>query len=274
MAGRRGNWLRRGAVGVFAALLGATPAAAARFDATPPATVSPVVGSAPPAAIRLGLPAAPDPLRNGPAAALRAPAARPRPALLVRVSHSLPVTSRPGGGRVIGTLVSHARYSGQAITAWVMRTTRDGRFGLVPVAYSVPYRAGWIRLAGLRRASMPISVLVDLSRHRLTVSRFGRVIMRVPVATGSPFTPTPPGRYFVTERVPFAPSSAYGAFVFGISGIQSRLPCCGNLLAIHGTNNPGSIGRSVSAGCIRVGAAGLQRLRRLLWWGTPVVFQP
>jgi len=141
------------------------------------------------------------------------------------------------------------------------------------VAYSVPYRAGWIRLAGLRRASTPISVLVDLSRHRLTVSRFGRVIMSVPVATGSPFTPTPPGRYFVTERVPFAPSSAYGAFVFGISGIQSRLPCCGNLLALHGTNDPGSIGRSASAGCIRVGAAGLQRLRQLLWWGTPVVIQ-
>ena len=173
----------------------------------------------------------------------------------------------------MGTLTSHATYSGQPITAWVMKTTADGRYGLVPVAYSVPYRYGWIRLAGLPRASTPVSVLVDLSQRRLTVSRWGKVIMRVPVAIGSPSTPTPPGRYFVTERVPFSPGSSYGAFVFGISGIQWRLPCCGNLLAIHGTNNPASIGRSVSAGCVRVGAAALQRLEPLLLRGTPVVIQ-
>jgi len=182
--------------------------------------------------------------------------------------------SRPGGGQQVGTLTAHARYSGQPITAWILRRSADRKFGLVPIAYSVPYRTGWIRLAGLRRASTRISVLIDLSQHRLTVRRLDRAIMRVPVATGSPSTPTPPGRYFVTERVPFSPWSSYGAFVFGISGLQTRLPCCGNLLAIHGTNSPSSIGRSVSAGCLRVGAAALQRLKPLLMPGTPVVIQP
>jgi lipoprotein-anchoring transpeptidase ErfK/SrfK len=218
-----------------------------------------------------GAPTPPDPLRTGPVAPIPSP---PKPALLVHVPYSLPVMSRPGGGQRVGTLTAHARYSGQPITAWVLRVSADRKFGLVPIAYSVPYRTGWIRLAGLRRSSTPISVLVDLSQHRLTVRRLGRVIMRVPVAIGSPSTPTPPGRYFVTERVPFSPGSSYGAFVFGISGIQTRLPCCGNLLAIHGTNNPSSIGRSVSAGCVRVGSAALQRLKPLLLWGTPVVIQP
>jgi lipoprotein-anchoring transpeptidase ErfK/SrfK len=173
----------------------------------------------------------------------------------------------------VGTLTARSRYSGKPITAWILRVSADRKFGLVPIAYSVPYRTGWIRLAGLRRESTPITVLVDLSQHRLTVKRLGRAIMRVPVATGSPSTPTPAGRYFVTERVPFSPGSSYGAFVFGISGIQTRLPCCGNLLAIHGTNNPSSIGRSVSAGCVRVGAAALQRLKPLLQLGTPVIIQ-
>ena len=217
-----------------------------------------------------GAPTPPDPLRTGPAAPITSP---PKPALLVRVPYSLPVMSRPGGGQQIGTLTAHARYSGQPLTAWVLRLSADRRFGLVPIAYSVPYRTGWIRLAGLRRASTPISVLVDLSQHRLTVRRLGRAIMRVPVAIGSPSTPTPPGRYFVTERIPFSAWSSYGAFVFGISGIQPRLPCCGNLLAIHGTNNPSSIGRSVSAGCVRVSGAALQRLKPLLMWGTPVIIQ-
>ena len=218
-----------------------------------------------------GAPTPPDPVRTRPAAPMPSP---PKPALLVRVPYSLPVMSRPGSEQRVGTLTAHAKYSGQPITAWILRVSADRKFGLVPIAYSVPYRTGWIRLAGLRRESTPISVLIDLSQRRLTVRRLGRAIMRVPVATGSPSTPTPPGRYFVTERVPFSPWSSYGAFVFGISGIQTRLPCCRNLLAIHGTNNPSSIGMSVSTGCVRVSAAALQRLKPLLLWGTPMIIQP
>ncbi|MCD6020371.1 MAG: L,D-transpeptidase catalytic domain, partial [Actinomycetia bacterium] len=42
-------------------------------------------------------------------------------------------------------------------------------------------------------------------------------------------------------------------------------------LAIHGTNNPSSIGQSVSAGCIRVSETTLDRLLPLLEYGTPVI---
>jgi hypothetical protein len=78
----------------------------------------------------------------------------------------------------------------------------------------------------------------------------------------------------VTDRVPFARGSYLGSFAFGISGIQPRLPpgwSGGNQLAIHGTNDPSSIGRSVSAGCLRVSEAALARLKPLLRLGTPVV---
>jgi hypothetical protein len=65
-----------------------------------------------------------------------------------------------------------------------------------------------------------------------------------------------------------------GTFAFGISGIQPNLPPGwngGNQLAIHGTNNPSSIGRSVSAGCVRVSEETLDRLLPLLEYGTPVI---
>ena len=98
-------------------------------------------------------------------------------------------------------------------------------------------------------------------------------MFRAPGATGASYTPTPVGEYFVTDRVPFS-GGRYGTFAFGISGIQPRLPAGwtgGNQLAIHGTNNPSSIGRSASAGCVRVSEATLDRLIPLLRYGTPVI---
>jgi len=47
----------------------------------------------------------------------------------------------------------------------------------------------------------------------------------------------------------------------------------GGEYAIHGTNNPGSIGRFVSHGCIRMYNADIKRLFRLVSVGTRVVVQ-
>jgi lipoprotein-anchoring transpeptidase ErfK/SrfK len=119
-----------------------------------------------------------------------------------------------------------------------------------------------------------VRVEVDLSLHQVTVRRSGKVLFRAPGATGAPSSPTPVGEYFVTDRVPFSAGSALGSFAFGISGIQPRLPAGwsgGNQLAIHGTNNPSSIGQSVSAGCVRVSETTLARLLPLLGYGTPVI---
>jgi lipoprotein-anchoring transpeptidase ErfK/SrfK len=85
------------------------------------------------------------------------------------------------------------------------------------------------------------------------------------------------GEYFVTDRVPFSAGGPLGSFAFGISGIQPRLPAGwsgGNQLAIHGTNDPWSIGRSASAGCVRVSETTLDRLIPLLVYGTPVIVHP
>jgi hypothetical protein len=202
---------------------------------------------------------------------------RERPGLLAAIPHALPIIARPGGGRVIGQMPAGSPFYGVPHVAWILDRSRNGRFGKVAVPYSATRATGWIRIAGMKLSHTPYAVLADLSRHRITVTRGGQTIMRFPAATGAPGSPTPPGRYFVTDRVPFDPNGSLGAFAFGISGIQPNLPAGwsgGDQLAIHGTNDPGSIGMSVSAGCLRVSRAALERLKPVLALGTPVVIQP
>jgi len=203
---------------------------------------------------------------------------RPQPAMLVRVRPGLTMRAHPDAdAHAVGTMPSSSKYYHVPLVAWIQEVSSNGRWGRVEVPYAWPRRDGWILIAGLPHASTGVSVDVDLSRHHVTVSRFGHRLLSAPAATGAPGSPTPPGSYFVTDRVPFAAGSSYGAFAFGISGIQPHLPpgwTGGNQLALHGTNDPGSIGGSNSAGCVRVGAATLQRLIPLLRLGTPVVIHP
>ena len=203
---------------------------------------------------------------------------RPQPATLVHVRAGMTLRARPDAdARAIGTMPSSSKYYHVPIVAWVEEVSANGRWGRVEIPYAWPRRDGWILIAGLQRTSTGVSVDVDLSQHRITVTRFGDRLLSAPAATGAPSSPTPPGHYFVTDRVPFPAGSSLGAFAFGISGIQPRLPAGwsgGNQLAIHGTNDPGSIGSSGSAGCVRVGSTTLSRLLPLLRLGTPVVIHP
>jgi lipoprotein-anchoring transpeptidase ErfK/SrfK len=210
-----------------------------------------------------------------PPASLAAGARRPAPpALLVEIPRVMTLTARPGGGRVVGSMPTGSRYYGQPMVAWVLETTADGRFGRVPIPYGGRDATGWLRLRGLETDTTHIRVVVDLSRHRLEVHRGSRVLLRAPAGTGTPVSPTPPGSYFVTDRVAFPGGGSLGTFAFGVSGIQTRLPpgwVGGDQLAIHGTDAPATIGTSSSAGCLRVGEGTLDRLRRLLYPGTPVI---
>ena len=200
---------------------------------------------------------------------------RSRSALLAAISHELPITARPGEGKVIGLMPEGSRFFDAPHKAWILDRSDDGRYGRVTVPYSGTRATGWIRLAGLRLSRTPYEVRADLSRHELVVLRRGKVIMRFPAATGAPDTVTPVGRYFVTDRVPADPAGPFGAFAFGISGVQPLVPSgWGDQMAIHGTNDPGSIGTAASDGCLRVSRRALERLKPVLALGTPVVIRP
>lgn len=201
--------------------------------------------------------------------------ARSSASLVVRALSAMAVHRRPArGSPTIGTLPASSKYYHVALAAWVEKVSPDGRWGRVEIPYVWPRRHGWIALEGLRRSTTHVEVEVDLSRHRVIVRKFGKVRYGFRAATGRAASPTPPGEYFVTDRIPFPSGGSFGSFAFGISGIQPRLPAGwsgGNQLAIHGTNQPSTIGSNASAGCLRVSEQSLRRLMPMLQLGTPVV---
>jgi lipoprotein-anchoring transpeptidase ErfK/SrfK len=136
---------------------------------------------------------------------------------------------------------------------------------------------GYVRSSSVHLERVASRIEVDLSARRLTFFKAGRPTLTATVAVGSPATPTPIGRYYVNQRlVPTDTSGPYGPAAIGISAYSNVLTgwAQGGPIAIHGTNEPWSIGHAVSNGCIRLPNATLARLFRLALAGTPVIIHP
>ena len=95
-----------------------------------------------------------------------------------------------------------------------------------------------------------------------------------PSPIGRPSSPTPIGRFAVTDKLSGARySPAYGCCILALSAHQPNLPAGwrgGDRIAVHGTNDPGSIGAAASSGCPRAGAADMRYLLRAVPLGAPV----
>ena len=101
---------------------------------------------------------------------------------------------------------------------------------------------------------MAYSIIVDLSDRRLYLLREGNIINSYPIGVGKMLTPTPVGRYYIVSKVP-NPGGPFGVMWMGLSRPH---------YGIHGTNNPGSIGKQVSHGCIRMYNSDVLQLSRLI----------
>ena len=118
------------------------------------------------------------------------------------------------------------------------------------------------------------SLTLDLSQRRLLLKRGDRVVRRMVVGIGRPSSPTPRGRFAVTDKLSgYRYSPFYGCCIVALSAHQPNLPAGwtgGNRIAIHGTNNPASIGVPSSAGCPHAGYADMQALMQRVPLGAPV----
>ena len=133
---------------------------------------------------------------------------------------------------------------------------------------------GFVRAGSLAVQPVRARIEVDLSSRTLTLFRAGRAVLHASVAVGSPATPTPTGRYYVNQRlIPEDKAGPYGPAAIGISAFSTVLTgwAQGGPIAIHGTNEPWSIGHAVSNGCIRLPNATLEKLFREAVAGTPVI---
>jgi L,D-transpeptidase-like protein len=187
-----------------------------------------------------------------------------------RIVRRTPLRSTPGGP-VVARLGRRSEFGSARVLAVTGR--RDG--WLRVIASELPNgEHGWIRARAARLGATDVSLVVDRSRRMLTLRRGRQVLRRLPVAVGRPDTPTPVGRFAVTDRLrSMRPDSPYGCCAVALSGHQTELlpgwPG-GDRLAIHGTPQPETIGKPVSLGCMRARTADLRALMRTVPLGAPV----
>lgn len=192
----------------------------------------------------------------------------------VRPGASIAVRSGPGGA-VAMRLGSRTEFgSRRALSVAVRRGPWLG----VRTSELGNGRLGWIhtRARGISYAWTAVRLEIDLSRRELRLHRGNRVT-RLPVSTGRASSPTPIGRFSVTDKLPGARfSPVYGCCILALSGRQPHVPAGwrgGDRLAIHGSPGDG-VGGAVSAGCLHARRGDLQLLMRTVPLGAPVVIHP
>ncbi|MDO3410891.1 L,D-transpeptidase [Saccharibacillus sp. CPCC 101409] len=117
-------------------------------------------------------------------------------------------------------------------------------------------------LGGVPYFTEPLEIIVDRGRHRLAVVS-GEVLLRnYEVGLGGDKTPA--GTYTVTDKVVNPNGRSDGEF--GSRGMQLS----DTDYAIHGTDDPDSIGGDESHGCVRMNQADIEELFDLVPSGTQV----
>jgi hypothetical protein len=178
--------------------------------------------------------------------------------------------ARPGG-RPIARLTPRTEFTTPRVMPVI---ARHGRWLGVISSKAPNGRVTWVAAGRVSLYRVPFSIDVSLRRRSLVVRRNGRVVQRFAVGIGAPGTPTPTGRFAVTDKLSGSSYGAYyGCCILALNGHQPKLPAGwqgGNRLAIHGTNAPGTIGTPASAGCLRAGDADLHVLMHRVPLGTPV----
>lgn len=116
-------------------------------------------------------------------------------------------------------------------------------------------------------------IIVSIPDRKLAIVEDGRVVKLYPIAVGAPDSPSPTGAFKIVNRltdpayyspgieIPPGKDNPLGTRWMGLS--MKRF-------GIHGTNEPKSIGRNASHGCIRMRNADAEELFELIRVGDTV----
>ena len=131
-----------------------------------------------------------------------------------------------------------------------------------PVATAAQVQAPSVSKALVRAAGRRV-IVVSIPERKLVLMEDGAVKKVYPVAVGKVSTPSPAGRFTINTRVSNPTYSHHGKVVAPgpRNPVGSRwMGLSVKGYGIHGTNEPGSIGKAASHGCIRMGKADLEEL--------------
>lgn len=183
-------------------------------------------------------------------------------------------------------------------TASLIFTSNERQFGTPHLveygetlqAIAKQYEVPWQYLALLNRVTPeklqagqelkvvrgPFGAVVDLSAFTLTVHAHGWYVNKYRIGTGRDHK-TPLGEFVVEDKLenptwynpdggivePDDPENPLGEYWLGL----------GNHIGIHGTNDPSTIGRAASRGCIHLGDSEIEEVFSLLSTGSKVLIR-
>jgi hypothetical protein len=202
-----------------------------------------------------------------------APSAPQTEHLTARTTAPLPVYAARGAEEPVGVLSPTTEFGTIRV---VLVTKQRGDWLRVRLPDRPNGSTGWIRSADVELRTVTDAVVIDLAARTLRWTRDGRLVLETPVAIGAPDTPTPTGRFYVTDLLDTPDGGAYGPFAAGVAAHSDQLSEFGSgdgQIGIHGTSDPSSIGRAVSHGCVRVPNEVIARLVTSVPLGTPVTIR-
>ena len=234
-----------------------------------------VAGAAPMRGAAPASGAAPKP-RAAPAAALTLAPQVQQP--LAILDHPQRVFARPGGRSPRSTVVAAVRPITGARTVLPVlgeRTGRDGRRWLHVLLPGRPNgHSGWISARGVRNATSPWRLLVDISARHVTAVYDGQPRRTFRVIVGAPSTPTPRGDFFVEETLRLSSFLVGAPFALALSArsdVLDQFAGGPGQIALHGLGGVGGrLGTAVSHGCIRLDERSISWLAARIRPGTPV----
>lgn len=212
-------------------------------------------------------------------------------AVVLAPARARTANSRYAGGSEIASpqvdsLALRAAPSSTRVLAWVKRETVFGsstRLAVVGddgdwlevISDLLPNNAhAYVRRSEVSLARRGYVLEADLSRRELVVWRWGEPTRRFPIAIGARVSPTPTGRFSVTDKYSRYEPAIYGCCLLLLSGHQTHLPpgwTGDDRLGIHEGDG---LGQAVSAGCLHASGANLRSLMRTIPLGTQVVIKP
>lgn len=130
---------------------------------------------------------------------------------------------------------------------------------------SLIYAGQLITIPGLPDPdTIPYSIRVSTKQRKLTLLKNGEEVKTYPIAVGKMLSATPIGKFVIINKAP-NPGGPFGTMWMSLSKKS---------YGIHGTNNPSSIGKAVSKGCIRMYNKDVEELAKTIPVGTRVIISP
>lgn len=122
-----------------------------------------------------------------------------------------------------------------------------------------------LQIPGIPKPStIPYTIQISVGKRKLSLYQNGRLLKIYPIAVGKMLNNTPTGDFVIVNRQ-MNPGGPYGVLWLSLSKQG---------YGIHGTNDPSSIGKAVSHGCVRMYNRDVLQLADIVSNGTRVRIQP